>query len=60
MDPNEAITGGLSKGMETLSDLFDEGDVFVPQLLLAAEAFESIQSSLWRGSRISGITKACL
>ena len=41
IDPNEAIASGLSKGMETLSNLFDDGDVFVPQLLLAAEAFEA-------------------
>ena len=36
----EAIDDGLSKGMNTISDLFDDGELFVPQILLAAEAFE--------------------
>ena len=40
LDPIEAIQLGLSKGMNTISELFDEGEVFVPQILLAAEAFE--------------------
>jgi len=40
LDPIEAIQQGLSKGMNTISDLFDEGELFVPQILLAAEAFE--------------------
>lgn len=46
IDPQEAITEGLAKGMQTLSALFDEGEVFVPQLLLAAEAFEVAVSIL--------------
>lgn len=40
INPIEAIQQGLSKGMATISDLFDEGEVFVPQILLAADAFE--------------------
>ncbi len=41
IDPLIAISDGLSKGMETMSNLFDEGEVFVPQLLVASEAFEN-------------------
>lgn len=41
IEPLVAVNEGLSKGMKTISDLFDEGEVFVPQLLLAAEAFET-------------------
>lgn len=41
MNPVEAIQSGLGKGMNTISELFDEGEMFVPQILLAAEAFES-------------------
>lgn len=37
----DAIQNGLGQGMNTISDLFDEGEMFVPQILLAAEAFES-------------------
>lgn len=46
LDPLEAINEGLAKGMQTLSALFDEGELFVPQLLLAAEAFEAAVSIL--------------
>lgn len=41
VDPLLAITGGLSAGMQTMSDLFDEGEMFVPQLVVAGEAFEA-------------------
>lgn len=41
MDPVIAINEGLAKGMKSVSDLFDEGEAFVPQLLVAAEAFEA-------------------
>lgn len=37
----EAINEGLAKGMDTVSEQFDEGEVFVPDLLIAAEAFET-------------------
>lgn len=39
--PVIAIEEGLAKGMKTVSDLFDEGEVFVPHLLVAADAFET-------------------
>ena len=42
----EAIQDGLGRGMNTISELFDEGEMFVPQILLAAEAFESAVSIL--------------
>lgn len=41
IEPMEAIQTGLGRGMNTISDLFDEGEMFVPQILLAAEAFET-------------------
>jgi corrinoid protein of di/trimethylamine methyltransferase len=37
----DAIQNGLGKGMNTISDLFDQGEMFVPQILIAAEAFEA-------------------
>jgi trimethylamine corrinoid protein len=40
LDPLVAITDGLSEGMLVVSDLFDIGEAFVPQLMVAAEAFE--------------------
>lgn len=41
IDPMEGIQQGLGLGMNTISELFDDGEMFVPQILLAAEAFES-------------------
>ncbi len=41
LDPTECIAGGLSAGMQVMSDLFDDGEAFVPELLMAAEAFEA-------------------
>ncbi|MEN6568345.1 MAG: corrinoid protein [Veillonellales bacterium] len=39
--PVVAIEKGLAKGMKAISDRFDEGEVFVPHLLVAADAFET-------------------
>ncbi|MHB9093597.1 MAG: corrinoid protein [Eubacteriales bacterium] len=41
IDVMDAIQNGLGRGMSTISDLFDEGEMFVPQILIAAEAFET-------------------
>ncbi|MDR1319839.1 MAG: corrinoid protein [Gracilibacteraceae bacterium] len=49
IDANTAITEGLSLGMAEMSDLFDEGEVFVPHLLVAAEAFEKAVAILTAG-----------
>ena len=49
VDAMEAIENGLSKGMEVVSKQFDEGEVFVPDLLLAAEAFETAVEILTEG-----------
>ena len=49
VDAIEAIENGLSKGMEVVSKQFDEGEVFVPDLLLAAEAFETAVEILTDG-----------
>lgn len=47
MSPMEAVNNGLSQGMKVIGDLFDDGEVFVPQLLIAAEAFETAMSILF-------------
>lgn len=46
IDPFEAIDKGLSPAMQTISDLFDEGEMYVPQILIAAEAFDSAMKVL--------------
>lgn len=47
--PTEAIQEGLSKGMNVISDLFDEGEMFVPQIIIAAEAFQEAVAILVEG-----------
>lgn len=49
MKPMDAIQDGLGRGMKTISDLFDEGEMFVPQILMAAEAFEGAVAVLTAG-----------
>lgn len=40
LNPLECIGEGLSAGMQVISDRFDDGEAFVPELMQAAEAFE--------------------
>ncbi|MCG8640348.1 MAG: corrinoid protein [Desulfobacterales bacterium] len=39
LDPVACIEKGLSKGMMVISDMFDNAEVYVPQIILSAEAF---------------------
>jgi trimethylamine corrinoid protein len=48
LDPLECIGEGLSSGMQVMSDLFDEGEAFVPELLMASEAFDAAVKVLTR------------
>ncbi|MCE5284640.1 MAG: corrinoid protein [Pelosinus sp.] len=48
VDPVLAISNGLAQGMKTVSDLFDEGEAFIPHLLVAAEAFECASAILYQ------------
>jgi corrinoid protein of di/trimethylamine methyltransferase len=41
MDPLKAVEQGLSKGMMVLGERFEKGDIFLPDLLIAADAFNS-------------------
>ncbi|UWG98167.1 corrinoid protein [Dehalobacter sp. DCM] len=41
LDPLECISSGLAEGMTVMSNLFDEGEAFVPDLMMASEAFET-------------------
>ncbi|MCL2883213.1 MAG: cobalamin-dependent protein [Coriobacteriia bacterium] len=45
----EAVDKGLAVGMGILSDRFDDGEAFVPQLLLAGKVFESAITILMEG-----------
>jgi len=46
LDPFEVINNGLSPAMQAISDLFDEGEMYVPQILIAAEAFQNAMKIL--------------
>ncbi|MCH4184826.1 MAG: corrinoid protein [Eggerthellaceae bacterium] len=49
MNPLDCITYGLSEGMQVMSDQFDEGEAFVPELLMASEAFDAAVKVLTSG-----------
>ncbi|MBM3127494.1 MAG: hypothetical protein FJ009_02540 [Chloroflexi bacterium] len=46
VSPLEAVEQGLSKGMGTIGDLFGRGEVFLPELLLSANAFNEAMQVL--------------
>jgi trimethylamine corrinoid protein len=46
MDPLEAVEQGLSKGMDFIGEEFERGDVFLPELLMAAAAFNAAMEVL--------------
>lgn len=39
MEPIDCIEKGLSQGMMVISDMFDNAEIYVPQIILSAEAF---------------------
>ena len=39
IDPITCIDKGLSEGMKVISDMFDRAEIYVPQIILSAEAF---------------------
>ena len=40
-DPVKAIEEGLAKGIKTIGDLFEKGEIFLPELIMAAEAMKA-------------------
>lgn len=41
LDPLETVENGLSKGMDDIGEQFGNGEVFLPELLMAANAFKA-------------------
>ena len=41
IDPLACIEGGLSEAMKVISEKFDNAEIYVPQIILSAEAFTS-------------------
>jgi trimethylamine corrinoid protein len=46
IDPLGAVEQGLSKGMAIVGDEFERGDAFLPELLMAAQAFNAAMEIL--------------
>lgn len=46
IDPLEVVELGLSKGMAAVGDLFERGDAFLPELLMAADTFNAAMEIL--------------
>jgi trimethylamine corrinoid protein len=49
IEPMTAIEKGLAEGMTVLSDRFDEGEVFIPQLIVASKAFDAAVAIITAG-----------
>ena len=45
-DPLACIEKGLSAAMQEISDMFDRGEIYVPQIILSAEAFTEAVNTL--------------
>jgi trimethylamine corrinoid protein len=46
IDPLDAVEGGLSRGMDIVGDMFGNGEAYLPELLMAAEAFRAAMEVL--------------
>ncbi len=46
LDALKAVDQGLSKGMSVIGDRFETGEVFLPELLMASEAFKAAMEIL--------------
>ena len=46
MDPLEAVDDGLSRGMNVVGERFESGEAYLPDLLLATEAFNAAMEIL--------------
>ncbi len=46
IDPLKAVEQGLSRGMSIVGEEFERGDAFLPELLMAAEAFNAAMAIL--------------
>jgi len=58
IDVMTAIEGGLSEGMNVISDRFDEGEAFIPEILVAAKVFEGSVRILTEGLSAEDIAKS--
>ena len=47
MSPADAITDGLARGMDVISTRFDEGTVFLPQIMSRKKQVIPMLSALW-------------
>lgn len=64
MEPKMIVTEGLAKGMDAISDLFNNGKIFLPQVLAASNTMDNAlailepmmvsDKSIYRGTVIMG------
>jgi corrinoid protein of di/trimethylamine methyltransferase len=57
IDPADAVEKGLGMGMQTISQLFDEAKIYLPQVLAASTAMESalkvLEPAMAKGTTLS-------
>ncbi len=54
VDPYRAIMEGCSKGMEALSKMYDEGEAYVPEILVSADAMNAAIAVLKPHIKVQG------
>ncbi|MCR6545132.1 methyltransferase cognate corrinoid protein [Dehalobacterium formicoaceticum] len=57
INPVDGIDKGLSEGMSVIVERFDEGELFMPQILIAAQAFQNACEILQSGISKEDIAK---
>ena len=55
LDPLEGVEKGLSKGMKVIGEKFEKLEIYLPELLMAADVFDSAMKIL--GSQVSAADK---
>ncbi len=46
INPIEGIEKGLSKGMKIIGEMFNKSEIYLPEMLMAAEVFNSVMEIL--------------
>ena len=54
VDPAEAINNGFIKGIKAVGALFGEGDIFLPELVMGADAMSAVSDVLGESIKQSG------
>ena len=57
IDPIEGIEKGLSKGMKVIGDMFNNSEIYLPEMIMAADVFDSVMEILKPHISAEGLDK---